>query len=73
MTLAHSTQDTQSVPPTLCPAGLQLEAGELETMNQGLKRHVAAWRAAHESAVSHLTGMLARMDNLLERAGREHR
>jgi hypothetical protein len=47
--------------------GLESEAGELEALNVGLKRHVAAWRSAHDSAVARLSGVLARMDSILER------
>jgi hypothetical protein len=47
--------------------GLESEASELESLNVGLKRHVAAWRSAHDSAVARLSGVLARMDSILER------
>lgn len=70
MTPAQSTPVTNSETNFPFANSLHLEAGELDALNNGLKRHVVAWRSAHESAVSHLTLVLARMDSILERIER---
>jgi hypothetical protein len=70
MTPAQSSPITQAETNFPFANSLQLEAGELDALNEGLKRHVVAWRSAHESAVSHLSQVLARMDSILERIER---
>ena len=67
MTPVQSSSATHSESNSNFVIGLESEAGELDALNVGLKRHVAAWRAAHDSAVARLSGVLARMDSILER------
>lgn len=73
MTSLHASPSTTSFIKPACSGNLEAEASELEALNAGLKRHVMAWRTAHESAVGELTSLLARMDALLERAERNLR
>ena len=70
MTPAQSSPNTHSEMNYPFAQSLQVEASELDDLNSGLKRHVIAWRSAHESAVSQLTNVLARMDAILERIER---
>lgn len=72
MTSLHASPSTASFTHT-APGSLEAEASELEALNAGLKRHVIAWRSAHDSAVDRLTEVLARMDALIERADRNLR
>jgi len=67
MTPVQTSTATHSESNSNFVLGLESEAGELDALNVGLKRHVAAWRAAHDSAVARLSGVLARMDSILER------
>lgn len=71
MTIAQSTPATHSEMNYSFAHGLNTEARELDELNSGLQRHVIAWKSAHESAVTHLTNVLARMDSILERIERE--
>jgi len=73
MTSLHASPSTASSIASAHPGNLEAEASELEALNAGLKRHVIAWRSAHDSAVGELTSLLARMDALLERAERNLR
>ena len=50
-----------------------MEASELDALHGGLKRHVAAWVTAHETAVTSLATILKRMDSILERIERNRR
>lgn len=70
MTPVHSSTATHSESNSNFVLGLESEAGELDALNIGLKRHVASWSAAHNSAVAQLTNVLARMDSILERIER---
>lgn len=70
MTPAQSTQTNATDSLSSFSSSLQLEARELDTLSVGLKRHVSAWRAAHDSTVDQLTRVLARMDSILERIER---
>ena len=70
MTTLHSTQTSSAEQNYSFSQSLQSEARELETLNSGLKRHVTAWRSAHDSAVTQLSAVLARMDSILERIER---
>ena len=67
MTPVQTSSATHSESNSNFVLGLESEAGELDALNIGLKRHVATWRAAHDSAVARLSGVLARMDSILER------
>ena len=71
MTPAQPTPATHSQMNYSFAHGLHTEARELGALNTGLQRHVIAWKSAHDSAVSHLTKVLARMDSILERIERE--
>jgi len=67
MNPVQSSSATHSESNSNFARGLEAEACELDALNTGLKRHVAAWHAAHDSAVARLSGVLARMDSILER------
>jgi hypothetical protein len=73
MTSLHASPSTASTYAHQVPGSLETEASELEALNAGLKRHVTAWRTAHDSAVTHMTELLARMDAVIERAERNLR
>lgn len=73
MTSVHSSPTTASSFTPAVSVSLEAEASELEALNAGLKRHVIAWRTAHESAVGELTSLLARMDAVIARAERNLR
>jgi hypothetical protein len=73
MTSLHASPSTVSPYAHQVPGSLETEASELEALNAGLKRHVTAWRTAHDSAVTHMTELLARMDAVIERAERNLR
>jgi len=73
MTSLHASSTTASPFIHQTPGILETEASELEQLNAGLQRHVMAWRVAHETAVTHMTDLLARMDALLDRAERNLR
>lgn len=62
---AHTSQPTHPVTQSL-----HAEVTELDALNTGLKLHVAAWQAAHITAVSTMTSMLERMDSILARIDR---
>jgi hypothetical protein len=70
MTTLHVSPRMASSLSAPIPGQLETEAAELEALNAGLKRHVMAWRTAHDSAVTHVTDLLKRMDDILERAER---
>lgn len=44
---------------------LELEARELESLHLGLRRHLTAWRDAHDGATARLTAVIARLDKIL--------
>jgi hypothetical protein len=70
MTTAHATSTKkQTAQPTLSQT-LNEEAGELEALHVGLRRHLSAWRDANESAIMRLGAVMARIDAILERAER---
>lgn len=73
MTPVQSSPATHSESNSNFVRGLETEAVELDALNIGLKRHVIAWRSAHDSAVTQLTNVLARMDSILERIGQNGR
>jgi len=73
MTSLHASPSTVTPYANHVPGSLETEASELEALNAGLKRHVSAWRTAHEHAVTHMTELLARMDAVIERAERNLR
>ena len=73
MTTQHATQSTSIPSPHSVTEGLLTEAGELDALHVGLKRHVSAWVAAHETAVTSLATILKRMDSILERIERNRR
>jgi hypothetical protein len=73
MTSLHEQPRTAPSLSIKAPTPLESEAAELEALNAGLRRHVTAWRTAHDSAVSHMTDLLTRMDSILERAERNYR
>jgi len=73
MTTAHATQSTSVPSPHSATEGLVSEARELDALHAGLKRHVAAWVTAHETAVVSLATILKRMDSILERIERNRR
>ena len=73
MTSLHASTSTASPFVHQAPGSLATEASELEALNAGLPRHVMAWRVAHDTAVTHMTDLLARMDALLDRAERNLR
>lgn len=70
MTTAQSTETNIADTIGSFSSGLQTEARELDSLSVGLKRHVTAWRAAHDSTVDQLTRVLSRMDSILERIER---
>ena len=70
MAIAHATpRKNKQLPARNLSDTLKQEVGELETLHAGLRRHVAAWRDAHERASTRLNGVTARIDALLARAG----
>jgi hypothetical protein len=46
---------------------LDQEAGELEALHVGLRRHLTVWRDANESVIMRLGAVMARIDAILER------
>jgi hypothetical protein len=68
MDIAHATPLEKLPARNLCDM-LKQEAGELETLHAGLRRHLTAWRDAHERASTRLNSVTARIDALLARAG----
>lgn len=73
MTSLHEQPRTAPNLSIPAPTPLEAEAAELEALNAGLRRHVDAWRTAHDAAVSHISDLLTRMDSILERADRNWR
>jgi hypothetical protein len=73
MTSLHASPRTASSLSIPAPTQLEAEAAELEALSAGLRRHTAAWRSAHDQAVSHMSDLLNRMDSILERAERNYR
>jgi len=63
-------QKKQKKPAANFAKTLRQEAVELETLHQGLVRHLAAWRSAHDATVAHLAAHMARTDAILERIER---
>lgn len=45
---------------------LEHEAHELDALNVGLRRHLTAWRNAHETAIMRLGTVMARIDAAVE-------
>jgi hypothetical protein len=70
MTTAHTTSTNSKAARQDFSQTLDDEALELEALNQGLRRHVAAWRDANEAAIMRLGAMMARIDAILERVER---
>jgi hypothetical protein len=68
MNIAHQTPLENKTPARNLTATLKQEAGELEALHSGLRRHLTAWRGAHESATLRLGAVMARIDAVLERA-----
>lgn len=73
MTSLHASPHMASRISIPAPTQLEAEAAELEALSTGLRRHTAAWRSAHDQAVSHMGELLSRMDSILERAERNFR
>lgn len=71
MKTAHAAPLSKKTTQQKYAATLEQEARELEALHLGLRRHLAAWRNAHESATTRLGAVMERIDSLLERA--EHR
>jgi len=67
MTTAHATSTNAKTSQQNFSRALDDEAIELEALHQGLRRHVAAWRDANETAIMRLGAMMARIDAILER------
>jgi hypothetical protein len=65
-TTTKSERATQDVTTTLDD-----EARELETLHLGLRRHLCAWRDAHETAILRLGAVMARIDAMVERLERD--
>lgn len=70
MNTAHATSTNAKPAQQDLSQTLNDEAGELEAMHQGLRRHVVAWRDANEAAIMRLGAMMARIDAILERSER---
>jgi len=68
MNIAHATPLKNKTPARNFSGTLEQEAGELEALHSGLRRHLTAWRGAHESAIIRLGAVMARIDSVLERA-----
>jgi hypothetical protein len=68
MNIAHQTPLENKTPARNFSDTLEQEAGELEALHSGLRRHLTAWRSAHESASQGLGAVMARIDAVLERA-----
>lgn len=69
MNIAPAAPLKNKMPQPDFSATLEQEAGELEALHLGLRRHLTAWRDAHESAIMRLGAVAARVDAILERAG----
>jgi hypothetical protein len=69
MSIAHATPLENKTPARNFSTTLDQEAAELEALHSGLRRHLTAWRGAHESATVRLGAVMARIDAVLERAG----
>jgi hypothetical protein len=70
MNTAHAPSAQKQTDQTLLSKKLDDEAGELEALHTGLRRHLTAWRDANESAIMRLGAVMARIDAILERAER---
>ena len=70
MTTAHAPSTKKQIAQTNFSQTLDDEAGELEALHVGLRRHLSAWRDANESAIMRLGAVMARIDAILERAER---
>jgi hypothetical protein len=67
MNTAHATSTKSKTAQQAFSRTLNDEAIELETLHQGLRRHVTSWRDANEAAIMRLGAMMARIDAILER------
>ena len=70
MNTAHATSTNTKTARQVVSQTLNDEAFELETLHQGLRRHVSAWRDANEAAIMRLGAMMARIDAIVERVER---
>lgn len=70
MNTAHATSTNTKTAQQNFSRTLDDEALELETLHQGLRRHVTAWRDANEAAIMRLGAMMARIDAILEHVER---
>ncbi len=70
MKTAHAPSIKKETAQATFSQTLDDEAGELEALHTGLRRHLTAWRDANESAIMRLGAVMARIDALLERAER---
>jgi hypothetical protein len=71
MNTAHATSTNAKTAQQGFSQTLDDEALELETLHQGLRRHVTSWRDANEAAIMRLGAMMARIDAILERVERQ--
>ena len=71
MNTAHATSTNAKTAQQGFSQTLDDEALELETLHQGLRRHVTAWRDANEAAIMRLGAMMARIDAIFERVERQ--
>jgi hypothetical protein len=69
MKAAHATTNAEAATPSFTIA-LDEEARELEALHLGLRRHLCAWRDAHEAAILRLGAVMARIDTIVERIER---
>lgn len=67
MTTAQTTQSISPAPLQDLSQTLEQEAGELQSLHTGLRRHLTVWREAHETAILRLSAVMARMDAIMER------
>lgn len=70
MNTAHAPSTKKETAQANFSQTLDDEAGELEALHTGLRRHLTAWRDANESAIMRLGAVMARIDAILERAER---
>jgi hypothetical protein len=72
MKTAHATpqKNKNKTPAQSFSKKLEQEAGELEALHLGLRRHLAAWRNAHETTAMRLDAVMAHMDAVIARAER---
>lgn len=70
MNTAHATSTNTKPASQTFSRTLEDEARELESLHEGLRRHLTAWRDANESAILRLGSVMARIDAILERVER---